>query len=80
MIPFQKIHTSNAISVRFFDHVPCDPHSTAAALPSLVMNVSTTERCESSLLAGFLYYSKGSEVDRLSLCTLASLMVLIKLS
>ncbi|KIH59566.1 hypothetical protein ANCDUO_10195 [Ancylostoma duodenale] len=38
----QKIHTSNAISVRIFDHVPCDPHSTTAALPSLVMNVSST--------------------------------------
>ncbi|RCN41847.1 hypothetical protein ANCCAN_12175 [Ancylostoma caninum] len=37
-----KIHTSNAISVRIFDHVPCDPHSTTAALPSLSMNVSST--------------------------------------
>ncbi|KAL6733896.1 hypothetical protein Aduo_004497 [Ancylostoma duodenale] len=44
------------------------------------IELSILERCESSLLAGFLYYSKSSEVDRLSLCTLASLMVLIKLS
>ncbi|PIO63454.1 hypothetical protein TELCIR_14946 [Teladorsagia circumcincta] len=55
-----KIHTSNDITVKMFDHVSCDPQSTAGALPSLTLNISHTERCESSFLAGFLHYSRAS--------------------
>ncbi|WKX93235.1 hypothetical protein Q1695_010911 [Nippostrongylus brasiliensis] len=55
-----KINTDNDVVMKLYDHVACDPVSTGAALPSLVVNISSTERCESSLLAGFLYYSRGS--------------------
>ncbi|KAK6732962.1 hypothetical protein RB195_017004 [Necator americanus] len=76
-----KIHTSNDISLTIFDHVSCDPHSTTASLPSFVLNVSNTERCESSLLAGFLYSSKSSpQIHEISSSLIASLLVLIMLS
>ncbi|VDP46434.1 unnamed protein product [Heligmosomoides polygyrus] len=58
-----KIHTGNGVTLKLFDHVSCDPYSTNAALPSLLVNISSTERCESSLLAGFLYYSKSSALS-----------------
>uniref|UniRef100_A0A7I4Y299 CUB domain-containing protein n=1 Tax=Haemonchus contortus TaxID=6289 RepID=A0A7I4Y299_HAECO len=58
-----KIHPSDNITLKMYDHVSCDPQSTAAALPSLVVNISHTERCESSFLAGFLHYSRGSTMN-----------------
>ncbi|CAJ0608259.1 unnamed protein product [Cylicocyclus nassatus] len=75
-----KIHTSNNVSVKIFDHIACDPHSTRASPPSVVMNMSKTERCESSLLAGFLYYSKNSGINDLLLSLQSSLLILVMLS